>query len=151
MEGLHQRAQLLLSQSRYKEAIALLESHVDLAADDVVAQYLLAYAYLNIGEKKKGRAISEHLLEISPGEYVVLSLAADVELADDLYQAAASWSENLMQHYPREAGGYIKMAHAKLGQRNYDRTLEFVNYALEIDPRKRRSPQYEDIGGRYSG
>ena len=129
-DPIYARAQVLLNQSRYKEAIELLESHVSSSADDVVAQYLLAYAYLNSGSKKRSRQMSQHLLSLAPEEYLVLSLATDVELSDDMFEAAESWAKKLIELYPREADAYLKMAQTKLGQRNYDRALEHVNLCI---------------------
>ncbi len=131
---LHQRAEQLLNSGRGKEAIEFLENHLANQSDDMVALYLLAYAYLQDGDKSKARSLSGRLMELAPGEFSVLALATDIELIDEYFEAAEDRAQNMIEHFPREADSYVKMARAKLGQRSYDRALEYVNLGLEINP-----------------
>ncbi|MEO1518698.1 MAG: tetratricopeptide repeat protein [Bacteroidota bacterium] len=129
-----QRVELLFRQSRFSEARELLQQHLADYPDDAQAQFYMASTFLQLGEKKKARQLSEMLLSKEPDAFHILALAVEVEMADENYERAENVADELVAKYPQYAESYVKLAAVKLAQRNYDRAMDAARLALEIDP-----------------
>ena len=133
-KGFLQRVEILFQQSRFEEAKVLLHDYLEEHPGDLRAQYLLAASLLNAGNKKEGRKMTEQLLAQDAESPVFLALATEVELAEEMYEAADSLAGQLIRMEPESAGAHVLQARAKLGQRNYDRAYASIETALSHDP-----------------
>ena len=146
-----QRVELLLQQSRYTDARDLLQQHLNENPQDFLGRYYLAAVYLQLGDKKQCRQMVEALLMEEPDNYLVLSLAVEMELADDLHEAAEARARLLVDNFPEDSDAFTKLARVKMGQRSYDKALAFTDKALELDAENTAALNLKIMLGRLLG
>lgn len=129
-----ERIRLLFSQGRFKEAQTFLEEYLVNHPDDQEAKYFYAYTLFRDGQHGKSRQLTDELLAEDPEALHILGLSIDIDLDDNKAERAESKAELLLELDPESSDSYLTMAQVKLVQRNYDRALDFVNQALEIEP-----------------
>lgn len=131
---IEQRVRLLFSSGRYKDAIEYLETHLTEYPQDNYAQYCLSFAYLKTGDSNNSRAICEQLLMESPDDELVISLSAEIDIAEERFETAESKAEILTQMNPFDTNHHLLMGRIKMAQRSYDKALVSLDKSLEIDP-----------------
>jgi tetratricopeptide (TPR) repeat protein len=133
MHAIHLRAETLIKQGRYEEAIKSLSAHLTQYSDDAFAKYLLAYSFLLTNKIKEGRPIAETLMAEDPEQNYVVRLLAEMDLAEDKYGDAETKANFLVTMDPGNADAYILLSRVKYLQRYYDVALKHIDRALELD------------------
>ena len=83
-----QRAEILLNQKRYRQAVDELSTYLASYPQDYVASYYLANAYLLNDQGKEARAIAEGLLNENPESTMVIYLLAQIDILEERYDEA---------------------------------------------------------------
>ncbi len=128
-----QRVELLFQQSRFKEAKEMLET--ELANQPDYFPYRINYiiALMHSDEEEKAEQLCDVLMQDYPEETELISLSAEIDLRLDRFDRADSKVKLIKELGELDEDIFILESRAKLGLRNYDKALEAVNKALEID------------------
>ena len=132
--AINQRVQVLVSQSRYPEAIGFLKDHLTQFPSDLQSMMMLANIYILNEDKEEAKQLLFHLNEVVPNEPAILEMMAELDIQNEYFGGAEQKLEMLLQQNPEDAQLYVMMARLKFAQNNYDKALEFAELALEIDP-----------------
>ena len=133
INGEIQRAIVLIEQNRMQDAKSYLEAYCGRNADDDFGQYLLAVVLLRTGQKEDSRALCASLLEHHPETSHLISLSANIDIADENYEGAASKVDHLLSMDAQDEEAHHQMARIRMLQRNYDKALYHVGKCLELD------------------
>jgi len=128
-----QRVEILFNQRRFKEAITELKNYLSQYPDDFYAAYYLSNAYLMDNQGKEARSIAQGLLEENPESSMVLFLLAQIDMLESRFDEAETKAETLIAKHPEDANNYTLLAKIKFQQRYLDKSMFYVNKALEID------------------
>ncbi len=128
-----ERIGLLMKQGRYSEAKTIIENYLSENPDDFLGKYFYAVVLFNEGDPDKSLPIVEELLAENPEDPDILRLSIEHDIDRDRLKAAESKAELIIEMDPGDARAYLTMARIKMAQRSYDKCLEAVNKALELD------------------
>lgn len=132
-QAMAERFGLLLKQGRTKEAKSLIDTHLTNYPDDFFGRYCYAIVLFQEGEKDSSREITDQLLTEDPEADNVLRLSIEIDMDDDKLEKAESKANLLIEMQPEDTQSHLTMARIKMAQRSYDKSLEAVDKALELD------------------
>ncbi len=128
-----ERIQLLINQSRYKDAQSYLEKHLSQYPADTYGKYCYALVLFLDGKNNESRKIVDQLLVEDPENEDIIGLSVDIDISDDRLNPAESKAKILIEMDPESSESHLKLARVKLAQKSYDLALESANKALSFD------------------
>ena len=134
ISGKLERIEQLTSQGRFAEARQFCETVLEEYPDLPFLQLTYARVLFNNEEYDKCRRITEGLLNDDPEDANALLLSIHLDLHDKNVEKAESKAEILIEQVPDSAVAYYLMARVKMEKNSYDKALEAINIALQIDP-----------------
>jgi len=129
-----QRAEVLISQKRYKDAEQILREAIQNYPELSITKYYLSVALLGQGRNEEAENILRVIVSEEPENAAYLQMLAEVEIDKEDYEGAEDKVRHLLKTNPEEPDYYVMLSRIKYSQRNYDKSLEFANQALEQDP-----------------
>lgn len=130
----HQRAQLLISQSRFD--LAEQELHQVLANDpqDAIAHVLLAICYRQTKRYKEATREAELAIQLQPDNPHSHLMLGSIFLIRNRYPEAEAAVEEALRLNPYDEDAFATMANIHFDQKHWQAALEFAEKGLEIDP-----------------
>lgn len=141
----YDRIHLLLRQHRPEEARELIKIELNKFPEDFNLRYLYAFTHYLTNELNESRRIAESLVEENPEALEVISLLANIDIADDLYNDAEAKARHLVAADPEESNYHILLGKIKYSQRYYDQSLKHLKKALELDPENKEALNLQSI------
>ncbi len=129
-----QYAQVLFEQKKYKKAVPFLKKAIHENPKDAGAHELLAMCYINLGSNKEGLEAVEKALVLEPNFSRLYYVRAIAYGNLGLGTKAMQQIEEAIRLFPYEAAYFAYAARASFHGKDYEKALEFVKQANEIDP-----------------
>ncbi|NLR64573.1 tetratricopeptide repeat protein [Chitinophaga varians] len=134
MAVLIQRAQLLLQQGRYQDALTTLKQHLSTSANDIDALFLLAICYLEMGKTEEGEQVVNNALSFAPDDDRFLYLKARLALNKNQYNEALLAISEAVAIHPYQADYFGMWSQILLFKKDYQGALQKAQEGLAIDP-----------------
>jgi len=128
-----EKLSLLLEQSRYKEVEELAKDLVELNPEEVLYKYYLALSFKFQGRLDEADAVADILLTEEPGEPPFIQLKAGIDIDQERLADAEARIKGLLETGVIEDYNYQLLAQVKFRQNNYDKCIEYLDLALELD------------------
>ncbi len=133
MEGMIERAQLLINQRKYKEAEKVLTGLLPEDPNDTTVLFLLSEVYLQQDEYEKALAIIDNAIGLSPDIPYLFYNKARVLIHMDKFDEAETNLKESIALDPEDADYFAMLATVKLQRKQFEEALELANQALELD------------------
>lgn len=109
-KNLVRKADILIADGNYEEAIVCLDKILERSSDDEEALSMKGRAYCLNGDTKRGIAILEEALAIDPFSKTVLIIFADACLHSSMLERSLELLERGISYYPDDDGFAILKA-----------------------------------------
>ncbi|HVI47282.1 MAG TPA: tetratricopeptide repeat protein [Chitinophaga sp.] len=134
MAVLIQRAQLLLQQGRYQDALNTLRQHLSTSANDIDGLFLLAICYLEMDGGEKAAEVISNALALAPDDDRFLYLQARVALNNNNLNAGIQAIGAAVALNPYNADYFAMWSQLLLFKKSYQDALKKAEEGLAIDP-----------------
>ncbi|WP_143304450.1 tetratricopeptide repeat protein [Chitinophaga vietnamensis] len=134
MAVLIQRAQLLLQQGRYQDAVTTLRQHLNSSANDIDGLFLLAVCYLEMDNTSEAERVISNALGFAPDDDRFLYLRARLALNKNQYHAAIMAISEAVSINPHEADYFAMWSQILLFKKDYADALQKAEEGLATDP-----------------
>ncbi len=124
---------ILINQNRYKEAEALAREFIVSNPEIDEYKYCLAQALLLQGKLTDADEVADALLEDDPSRAVFIELKARIDIDQERLVDAEDKLKGLLESEYISDSYYLLLAQVKFRQNNYDKSLEYLDMALELD------------------
>ena len=124
---------LLIDQSRYNEAEALAHQFITTNPEIAAYKYCLTQALMLQGKLDEADQVADALLLEDPSKAEYIELKAQVDIDQERLVEAERKLKGLLQSEYISESYYILLAKIKFRQNNYDKTLDYLDSALELD------------------
>lgn len=124
---------ILLDQSRYSEAESLARQFITTNPEVDAYKYCLAQALMLQGKLDKADEVADALLSDDPSRAEFIQLKAQIDIDQERLVEAERKLKGLLQSEYISDTYYLLLAKVKFRQNNYDKSLEYLDLALEID------------------
>lgn len=134
MAVLIQRAQLLLQQGRYQDAVTTLRQHLSGSAGDVDGLFLLAICHLEMDQTDDAAMVVQNALSLAPADDRFLYLQARIMLLKRQYDAAITAIREAVALFPYHADYFAMWSEILLCRKEYKEALQKAEEGLALDP-----------------
>ncbi|MCW3462771.1 tetratricopeptide repeat protein [Chitinophaga nivalis] len=134
MAVLIQRAQFLLEQGRYQDALTTLRQHLSTSAHDTDALFLLAVCYMEMNNEEEAAGIVSNTLSFAPDDDRFLYLQARLFLNKNQFNEAIRAIGNAVAINPYRADYFGMWSQILLFKKDYQGALQKAEEGLAINP-----------------
>ncbi|CAL1521447.1 tetratricopeptide repeat protein [Chitinophaga sp. MM2321] len=134
MAVLIQRAQLLLQQGRYQDALTTLRQHLSTSANDIDGLFLLAVCYLEMDNSEEAAQVISNALSLAPDDDRFLYLQARVSLNKNQLDPAIRAIREAVAINPYQADYFGMWSQILLFKKDYPEALKKAEEGLAVDP-----------------
>ncbi|MFY8021940.1 MAG: tetratricopeptide repeat protein [Bacteroidia bacterium] len=129
-----ERAQVLMSQGRWKEAESILGQCLVEMPEDTEVLSLMAAVKIQQDEFSEAERFIDQGISIDPSDDYLYYMKSRVKLISRQGELAEEWIRKAISLYPESAVYFGFLAFIQLQRKNYAEALETVNHALSINP-----------------
>jgi tetratricopeptide (TPR) repeat protein len=130
-----QRAQILIAQNRFDDAVQLLDRQVSDTPDFALAHYVLGTAQWRRGAVEQARTAYQDAVRLSPGMIEAWKSLTQLLLSRGEVNSARLYAQRCIQLEPGAAAGHLLLGTAYLATAEYDRAREEFAVAQRLSPR----------------
>ncbi|NSL89055.1 tetratricopeptide repeat protein [Chitinophaga sp. Mgbs1] len=134
MAVLIQRAQLLLQQGRFQDALTALRQYLNTSANDPDALFLLAICYMELDRQDDAEAVISNALSLAPDDDRFFYLRARVALNKNQLNTALEAIREAVAINPHHADYFGMWSQILLFKKDYQEALHKAEEGLAIDP-----------------
>lgn len=134
IDGIMQRAEILIQQRRYPEAEELLRGILNTNPQNIHVLTLLAEVKLIQNNVNEAESLVKNAIVISPDYPYLFCLYSRIKIERDLFDEAEESIRHAVAMDPENADYFAFWASIKLRRKNYSEALELANKALELGP-----------------
>lgn len=134
MAVLIQRAQLLLQQGRYQDALTTLRQYLSNSANDIDALYLLAICYMEMNRPEEAAQVISNALGFAPDDDRFLYLRARAALNNNQFNEALQAIREAVSINPYQANYFGMWSQILLFKKEYPEALRKAEEGLALDP-----------------
>lgn len=134
MEQYISRAQILIEQQRYQEAVKILLEALAEFPQAIFPRLLLAESYISLDQYDLATDIIQQGIELAPDEGDFFYLKARVHLNQRQWHDAESALKTAIELDPSDANYPAYLAHLFMLRKRFKEALAVSNRALELDP-----------------
>jgi tetratricopeptide (TPR) repeat protein len=126
---------LLCEQERFKEAASVYESALKFRPADYELYYNLGIVYTRLNDFQMAKDMYERAASINHKLWGAKYSLGQIALIEKEYILAEQYFKESLYDKKLEANSYYQLARIYAGRGEKDKALEFLNKAIEIDPR----------------
>jgi tetratricopeptide (TPR) repeat protein len=126
---------LLCEQERFKEAASVYESALKFRPADYELYYNLGIVYTRLNDFQMAKDMYERAASINHKLWGAKYSLGQIALIEKEYALAEQYFKESLYDKDLEANSYYQLARIYAGKGEKDKALEFLNKAIEIDPR----------------
>jgi tetratricopeptide (TPR) repeat protein len=130
----HQRAALLVAQSRHEEAVRELQQAIQEEPDNALHYGLLANALNHLDRHHQASEAAAKMLELAPNDGCSHYVRATIYLSRGNFKEARESMLTALALEPEDADNFALLAKSEYGLQNWQQSLEAANRGLEFDP-----------------
>ncbi|WP_212001474.1 tetratricopeptide repeat protein [Chitinophaga sp. HK235] len=134
MAVLIQRAQLLLQQGRYQDALTTLKQYLSTSANDIDALFLLAICYMEMDKPEEAAQVISSSLGFAPDDDRFLYLRARLALNKNQLPEALQAISEAVAINPHHADYFGMWSQILLFKKDYAQALQKAEEGLAVDP-----------------
>ncbi|MFK7769958.1 MAG: tetratricopeptide repeat protein [Mariniblastus sp.] len=134
MQQLHERAQLLIQQSRYDLAEQEVGRILAENPDDAIGHLLLSICYKNTKRYREATVEAQKAIQIEPDNSRCHLILSTVYSLRNRFEEAERSAREALRLDPYDEDIYAELSKIQLSQKKWTEAIEFAESGLEIDP-----------------